>query len=229
MNTPIITIDGPSGSGKGTIARLLAKALGWHYLESGALYRVLAYASLQSQVAFDDVEQLVSLAQELPVRFDSHDESRILWVDTDITDEIHTEQCANLASKVAAIPEVRAALLSRQRVFCAPPGLVTDGRDMGTVVFPDAKLKIFILADREERARRRYIQLKQKGNNVSLEGILEELTLRDYRDEHRAIAPLKPAQDAILLDTTTLNIEQTFEKVWSLVQKVFGTSNVNSQ
>lgn len=224
MNTPIITIDGPSGSGKGTIARLIAKKLGWHYLESGALYRVLAYASLKANIPLDDVERLIELATVLPVKFASHDESRILWSDRDITDEIHTEECGNLASKIAAIPTIREALLSRQRVFSAPPGLVTDGRDMGTVVFPQAELKIFIVADRQVRAKRRYSQLKEKGINVTLEGILSELTERDYRDEHRVVSPLKPAQDSILLDTTSLNIEETFEQVMIWVQKVFGVS-----
>ncbi len=225
MNTiPVITIDGPSGSGKGTIARLLAKKLGWHYLESGALYRVLAYSVIQNKIDLNDTQRLVTLAKELPVKFDSEDESRTLWCGYDITDSIHTESCGNLASKIAAIPDVRDALLSRQRVFCAPPGLVTDGRDMGTVVFPQSNLKIFIVADRTERARRRYMQLKEKGNNVSLENILSELTERDYRDEHRTVSPLKPAQDAILLDTTHLNIEQTFDQVMVFVQKAFGVS-----
>lgn len=223
---PVITIDGPSGSGKGTIARQLAKSLGWHYLESGALYRVLAYAAAQAQIKPGEVAKLVSLASGLPVEFNPHDESRILWSGTDITDEIHTESCGNLASKIAAIAEVRAALLSRQRAYCNRPGLVTDGRDMGTVVFPEAELKFFIIADRKERATRRFLQLKQKGNNVSLESILDELAERDFRDEHRAVSPLKPAQDAILIDTTTLNIEQTFEQIMQWVQKVFGTSVV---
>lgn len=223
---PVITIDGPSGSGKGTIARLLADKLGWHYLESGALYRVLAFASLKANIEHNDVSKLVKMAEDLPVKFDSKDESRILWANQDITDEIHTEECGNLASKIAAIPEIRAALLSRQRVFWAEPGLVTDGRDMGTVVFPEAKLKIFIVAERAERAKRRYMQLKEKGINVSLESILNELTERDFRDEHRAVSPLKPAPDAILLDTTTLNIKQTFEQVMMWVQKAFGVSSV---
>ncbi len=223
---PIITIDGPSGSGKGTIARKLADKLSWHYLESGAIYRVLAFASLEANIDFGNVEQLITIAKALPVEFDSKDESRILWSNQDITDVIHTEQCGNLASKIAAIPEIRAALLARQRFFCAEPGLVTDGRDMGTVVFPDAQLKIFIVAERAERAKRRYRQLKEKGINVSLESILSELAERDYRDENRLVSPLKPAQDAVLLDTTFLNIDQTFDQVMMWVQKAFGVSVV---
>lgn len=223
-NPPVITIDGPSGSGKGTIARLVAKSLKWHYLESGALYRVLAFAAIQSLTSLEDLQQLAELAKNLPVKFESDDINKIYWSSHDITDEIHTEQYGNLASKIAAIPEVREALLSRQRFFCTNPGLVTDGRDMGTVVFPEAKLKFFLIADCKERAKRRYLQLKEKGINVSLESIFDELKERDYRDQHRAVSPLQPASDAILLDTTFLNIDQTFEQIMERVRKVFGTS-----
>lgn len=217
---PVITIDGPSGSGKGTIARLLAKSLGWHYLESGALYRVLAYAALKTGILPTEITKLTTVANQLPVQFNPKDESRILWEGVDITDEIHTEQCGNHASKIAAIKEVREALLSRQRDFRQSPGLVTDGRDMGTVVFEEAELKFFLTAERKERACRRYMQLKQKGIDVTLESILDEVAERDFRDQHRAVSPLKPAQDAILIDTTTLNIEQTLEQINQWVRDV---------
>lgn len=220
-DVPVITIDGPSGSGKGTIARLLANTLKWHYLESGALYRVLAFASLNSGISPNEADALARLAKELPVHFESNHVNKIYWFSQDITDEIHTEECGNLASKIAALPEVRLALLSRQRIFCAAPGLVTDGRDMGTIVFPEAKLKFFLIADREERAKRRFAQLKQKGINVSLDGVLDELAQRDFRDEHRAVSPLEPAENAVLVDTTQLNVDQTFAQIMALVRKVF--------
>jgi CMP/dCMP kinase len=220
----VITIDGPSGSGKGTIARLIAKSLGWHYLESGALYRVLAFASIKLDIQEHEVDRLVSLARDLPVKFETNqDNTAIYWSQYDITNEIHTEYYGNLASKIAAIPALRAALLSRQRIFATPPGLVTDGRDMGTVVFPEAPLKFFLLADREERAKRRYAQLKGKGINVSLEGVLQELAERDFRDEHRETSPLRPAEGAILIDTTSLTIDQSFRQFMQYVQKAFGT------
>jgi cytidylate kinase len=223
----VITIDGPSGSGKGTIARRVAKALKWHYLESGALYRILAFAATNSGVGEDDVAGLVELVRNLSVKFETHEFDKIFWSDQDVTDEIHTEKYGNIASKIAAIPQIREALLSRQRVFCAHPGLVTDGRDMGTVVFPDAELKFFLVADRHERAKRRYIQLKQKGISVSLDAVLQELTERDYRDQSRPIAPLKPANDAIIIDTTSLNIEETFIKILKYIKKILGTSMDN--
>ncbi len=220
----VITIDGPSGSGKGTMAKLIAKTLGWHYLESGALYRVLAFAAIKKDIKLDDVDALAHEASLLPVRFDPKDESKIYWENHEVTDEIHTEFYGNLASQIAAIPTVREALLARQRIFKASPGLVTDGRDMGTMVFPDAELKFFLTAGREERAKRRYAQLKQKGINVSLESVINELTERDYRDENRIASPLKPAADAILIDSTSLNVEQTFIEIISRVRETFGTS-----
>lgn len=224
----MITVDGPSGSGKGTLAGLIAKFLKWHYLESGALYRILAYAALQSNVEFDDIAGLAELAKTLQVKFETHEFDKIYWSHHDITDEIHTERYGNLASKIAAIPEVREALLERQQAFRLMPGLVTDGRDMGTVVFPDAELKFFITAERDERAKRRHIQLKQKGINVSLESVLDELSERDHRDQHRMVSPLKPAEDAILIDTTSLTIAQTYDQMMKIIQEAFGTSVIET-
>jgi CMP/dCMP kinase len=222
---PVITIDGLSGSGKGTVAKLAAKSLNWHYLESGLLYRILAFASIHLNIALDNVETLIDLAQNLPAKFKGDiDETKVYWSDYEVTDEIYTEQYGNIASKIAIIPQVREALLLRQRLFCTEPGLVTDGRDMGTVVFPDAKLKFFLVAERKERAKRRYHQLKNKGINVSLENIFDELTERDYRDQHRSISPLRPALDAIMVDTTSLNCEETFLQVMEWIQKVFRSS-----
>lgn len=224
---PVITIDGPSGSGKGTLGRLLAKHLHWHYLESGSLYRILAYAALQQGIDLNDATALAHLSLHLNVQFLPHDlYFRIFLSHQDITQPLQTEQCGNAASKIAAHPEVRKALLQQQINFRQAPGLVTDGRDMGTVVFPNAQMKLFLLANREERAKRRYNQLKDKGINVSLSDVLQELTERDFRDENRAISPLKPASDAILLDTTSLDVNQVFAKVLQLVDEVFGASIV---
>ena len=224
IEPPVITIDGPSSSGKGTIAKRVARTLKWHYLESGALYRVLVFVAIRKKRQLDEVNALVEIAKNLPIKFGSDDESKIYWLDADITEEIHTETFGNLASKVAAIPAVRKALLARQRVFRAFPGLVTDGRDMGTEVFPDAVIKFFLDADRKVRAKRRYIQLKQKGINVSLESVLNDLAERDCRDQMRVVSPLKPASDAIVINSTSLNIEQTFDHIMQRVRKTFGTS-----
>lgn len=223
-NPPVITIDGPSGSGKGTIARLLAKKLQWHYLESGALYRVLAFAAIQEGISPEEYQRLALLATKLGVRFQSDDSNKVYLDHHDVTAVIHSESCGNLASQIAAIPDVRSALLERQRLFKTLPGLVTDGRDMGTVVFPDANVKFYLTASCEMRAKRRYMQLKEQGINVSLESIFDELVKRDSRDQNRVIAPLKPAEDAILIDSTVMDVNQTLEHVVQWVHQILGPS-----
>lgn len=218
-HVPVITLDGPSGTGKGTICHLLAKHLGWNMLDSGAIYRVLAFAARKNAIDFNDIEQLAKQALSLNLRFESstENETRVILDDQDISKEIRSEQCGQDASQIATILEVRAALLQRQRDFAQPPGLVTDGRDMGTVVFPDAQLKIFLYANEEERANRRYLQLKEKGINVSLAQVVDELVKRDTRDTARTHAPLKPAEDAVQIDTTGLSIVQVFNNVLELL------------
>jgi cytidylate kinase len=222
---PVITIDGPSGSGKGTIASLVARKLGWCLLDSGALYRLLAYAARNHGVDLANEEALQLLAAHLDVQFiaagNGHGQQIILEGE-DVTDAIRNEQVGAGASQVAALPTVREALLQRQQAFREAPGLVADGRDMGTVVFPDAPLKIFLTASADERARRRYLQLKSmqlkgNGDDVSLSSLLEEIRARDERDTQRAVAPLKPAADAIQLDSTELSIEQVLERILSEV------------
>ncbi len=218
---PVITIDGPSGTGKGTICHMLAKHLEWHFLDSGAIYRVLAFAAVKKGINIDEVNQLVSLANSLDLRFES-DESQNSFVfldEQEVSRDIRTEQCGQNASKYGAIPEVREALLERQRAFAVPPGLVTDGRDMGTVIFRSAILKIYLYATTEERASRRYLQLKESGNDASLAQVVDELAKRDARDTERAHSPLKPAEDAVLIDTTGLTIVQVFNNVIQLVDK----------
>ncbi|MDY7220386.1 (d)CMP kinase [Denitrificimonas sp. JX-1] len=220
MSLPaVITIDGPSGSGKGTVAGLLASHLQWHLLDSGAIYRVLALAAVQHDVALDDEAQLEQLATALDVQFIvNEDHKQLIFLEgNDVTDKIRTETIGAQASQVAALPAVRAGLLRRQQSFRQVPGLIADGRDMGTVVFPDAPLKIFLTASAEERARRRYFQLKEKGEAVTLASLLEEIRARDERDMNRTIAPLKPAEGAVVLDSTTMTIEQVLERILSEV------------
>ena len=208
MTIPVIAIDGPSGSGKGTIARRVADALGYHLLDSGALYRLVALSARKSGVSLDDGEKLAHLAVELDVRFDSDEdgEERIWLGGEDVTGEIRTEEAGAGASAVALIPAVREALFERQRAFQQPPGLVADGRDMGTQVFPDAVLKIFLTASAEERARRRHKQLKDKGLDVSLAALSRDIEDRDKRDSERSVAPLRPAEDARILDSSGQSI-----------------------
>lgn len=220
-SVPVIAIDGPSGSGKGTIAQLLATELGWHFLDSGAMYRVLAYAAGQRGIPLDAAAALTELARNLPVTFSPND-SKISLDGIDIRDEIRMESAGNAASKVAAIPEVRVALLARQRAFRTAPGLVADGRDMGTIVFPDAPVKVFLTASAEERARRRYKQLIEKGLDANLSDLVTAIAERDRRDAERPVAPLKPADDAEILDTSDLDIAQSVAQVRALVRRRLG-------
>lgn len=215
---PVLTIDGPSGSGKGTIAQMVAQQLGWHYLDSGAIYRVLAQAALKHQLDLSDEAAIGKLAEALDVRFSiANDELKVMLEGEDVSLTIRSEQAGNAASKVAALPAVRAALLQRQRDFRQLPGLVTDGRDMGTVVFPDAPFKVFLTASAEERAQRRYKQLKQKGIESNLSDLIAEISERDRRDSEREVAPLRPAEGSLILDSTQLGIDAVYEQVRALL------------
>ncbi len=199
----VIAVDGPAASGKGTIAQGVAAALRFHYLDSGALYRLVAYQALQAGIGLDDEAGLAAALAELPSAFEGE---RILLAGADVTNAIRAPAVGAAASRVAVHPQVRLALLARQRAFRRAPGLVADGRDMGTVVFPDARLKVYVTASAEERARRRHKQLIEKGNSVTLASLLRDIQERDARDGTRAVAPLKPAADAIILDTTGMSI-----------------------
>ncbi len=214
-SAPVIAVDGPSGSGKGTLCHRLARALGWHLLDSGALYRVTGQACVIEGVSWEDHAAVAEVARHLQVEFETaaSGEVRVRYRGEDISRAIRTEEGGRGASTVAAIPAVREALLARQREFCQAPGLVADGRDMGTVVFPDAPLKIFLTASADERARRRYLQLLEKGEDVSLPRLLEDIEERDARDRNRAVAPLVPAEDAVVLDSSGLPIDEVFDRV----------------
>lgn len=216
---PVITIDGPSGSGKGTIGLMLAQELGFHFLDSGALYRVLAVAAIDRAMPLDDAEGLAVLAEHMDVMFsqDSAGAPQILLGDEDVTHRIRTEEAGAGASQVATHAAVRDALLQRQRAFAAAPGLVADGRDMGTVVFPRAMVKIYLTASAEERAQRRYKQLLERGEDVSLAALVEQVRARDDRDMNRPVAPLRPAGDAIIIDSSRLGIDATYKAVQQAV------------
>lgn len=220
-SVPIITIDGPSGAGKGTAARLVAERLGWHLLDSGAIYRVLALATQHHHISLDEEEPIVPIAAHLDVQFeiDNQGESKIVLEGEDVTNAIRTEEVGALASRVAAFPRVREALLRRQRAFRVEPGLVADGRDMGTVVFTDSPVKVFLTASAEERAERRFNQLKDKGFDVNIGRLLEDIRLRDERDRNREVAPLVPAEGALEIDSTELSIDQVVEKILGFAQE----------
>jgi len=213
----VITVDGPSGVGKGTISHLLAKKLGWHFLDSGALYRLTALAAQRHGVALDDEPAVAAIARELAVEFLAADNGDVLVMleNQDVTNDIRTETAGNNASKVAALPSVREALLQRQRDFAASPGLIADGRDMGTTVFPQATQKFFLTASAAVRAERRYKQLKEKGFDANLISLIEEIEQRDERDRSRSASPLRPADDAVAIDTSDKSIDEVFAEVLS--------------
>jgi CMP/dCMP kinase len=220
MTVPIMTIDGPSGSGKGTVARAAAMTLGWRLLDSGALYRLVALAGRKADIGLGDGPGLAELAVNFDIRFGSDPSGEeVVWLDgVEVTRDIRTEMAGNDASKVAALPVVRAALLERQRRFAVAPGLVADGRDMGTVVFPQAQIKIFLTASPEERAQRRYKQLKQKGVAANLAALSREIAERDQRDSTRAISPLVASADAISLDTTGMGVDEVIGRVLQIAR-----------
>ena len=216
--TPVVTVDGPSGAGKGTLSALLAEKLNWHLLDSGAIYRVLAVAAMHHDLPIDDEAAIVPLASGLDVSFETeNNQRRVVLEGEDVTDDIRTEEVGAVASQIASLARVREALLRRQRAFQETPGLIADGRDMGTVVFPDAVVKLFLTASAEARAERRYTQLKDKGMDVNIARLLTDIKARDERDSQRSVAPLVPAEDAVIIDSTDLDINQVFESAMEII------------
>lgn len=218
MDIPVLTIDGPSGAGKGTVSRLLAKQLGWHYLDSGAIYRALALEITEKDIEHGSISDIVEAALAMHLSFECDKEFTVLLNGQNITDLLGLESTGNSASKIAVIPEIRAALLKKQHDFKQAPGLVADGRDMGTVIFPDAKYKVFLTASASERAERRYKQLKLKGIDANLSTITTDIQERDQRDSERQFAPLVPAADAVYIDSSTMSIQAVIAEVLSLVR-----------
>ncbi|MBP2845789.1 (d)CMP kinase [Dickeya oryzae] len=221
VTAPVITVDGPGGAGKGTLCKALANALQWNLLDSGAIYRVLALAALHHQVDITSEEALVPIASHLDVQFVPEDgQLKVILEGEDVSNEIRTQEVGNTASQAAVFPRVREALLRRQRAFRDAPGLIADGRDMGTVVFPDAPVKIFLDASAEERAKRRMLQLQAKGFNVNFERLLSEIKERDNRDRNRSVAPLVPAPDALVLDSTHMTLDEVVKQALAYVRQV---------
>ena len=214
---PVLTIDGPSGAGKGTVSRLMAKRLGWHYLDSGSIYRSLALAALKQGVDLGNEAAVVEVANAMDLAFECGDELVVKLDDEDVTLQLGLETTGNAASIVAVLPGVRAALLEKQKSFCKAPGLVADGRDMGTVVFPDAQYKVFLTATAEERAKRRYKQLKEKGIDANLTSLITDIEARDRRDSERATAPLKMAENALYIDSSNMSINTVLEEILKLI------------
>jgi len=220
---PVLTMDGPSGAGKGAVSAALARRLNWHALDSGAVYRSVALAALERRVAPEDVAALVALTHSVHLCFRAGCDAIDVYLDDrDVGDSLRTEAVSLMASQVAAIPDVRTALLELQRGYRQPPGLVADGRDMGTIVFPNAGLKVFLDASVEERANRRYKQLKEKGESVMLSRLFRDMQARDRRDRERAIAPTVPADDAVIVDSTNMSLHEVIEHVVDLAQRRFG-------
>ena len=216
--TPVVTVDGPSGAGKGTLSALLAEKLNWHLLDSGAIYRVLAVAAMHHDLPIDDEAAIVPLASGLDVSFETeNNQRRVVLEGEDVTDDIRTEEVGAVASQIASLARVREALLRRQRAFQETPGLIADGRDMGTVVFPDAVVKLFLTASAEARAERRYTQLKDKGMDVNIARLLTDIKARDERDSQRSVAPLVPAEDAVIIASTDLDINQVFDSAMEII------------